>query len=67
MEFHSDRATAECRLHRQLERVVVALVVECAGSGEAGELADCPSAVGVFGSAGEWVEEVDAVKIVVGG
>ena len=41
------------------------MVVEGAGSGVFGELADCENAVGVFGSVGERVDEVDTVKIII--
>ncbi len=39
--------------------------MECAAGGEHRELADCESAVGILGSAGEGVEEVGAVHVVI--
>lgn len=67
IQLDSDGAAAKCFLDWELERVVAAMVVECADGGVCGELADCGGAVGVFWSAGERVDEVDAVEIVVGG
>lgn len=42
------------------------MVVKWAEGGEDGELLDGEGAVGVFGSGGERVEEVEAVEFVVG-
>lgn len=64
IKFDPDR-TAPHRLRLwQLEGIAVAVVVECAGGIVGGELADCVDAVGVFGAAGEGVEDVDAVEVV---
>lgn len=65
VELHLDGAAVVTLLHRQLEGIIAAAVVECADVGEAGQLADRDGAVVVFWPAGEGVEEVDAGEVVV--
>lgn len=65
MKLDADGAAAVGLLDWQFEWVGGALVVEGADEGGCGQLADGEGAVGVFGAAGEGVEEVGAVDVVV--